>query len=471
MNTWAIIRTILEITYAVVVLGIVIKVISQNRNPLKTTSWILFLVLVPFFGLFCYYFFGQDARQIRIISNKKYKLLKKRSSTQPAILPDDSAGRTEYHALAHLLNHNHEAALLQGSLIDVYTNGKPKFDALIEDLSQAKHHIHLQYYIFNDDEIGHKIRSLLIDKVREGIAVRVLYDDVANWKVKNRFYKEMAAEGIELTAFLKVHFPVFTSKVNYRNHRKVLVIDGKIGYLGGMNIADRYLSSHWRDTHIRIDGRGVLGMQSAFLIDWYSSGKELITGLEYFPPLSIKSDNLMQIVAGGPISQWRTLLQATIQIIANSKDYVFIQTPYFMPEESLAQTLQFAALSGTDVRLMVPEKADTRFVTSASRSYYEAMLRAGVKIYIYKDAFLHAKMIVADDFLTVLGSANMDFRSFEHNFEINSYIYDPKFALQMKNVFFEDQRCCNQIILNAWNKRPAIRKFQESILRLFSPLF
>lgn len=471
MSTWAIIKIILEITYMLVVLGIIAKVISQNRNPLKTTSWILLLLLVPLFGICFYYFFGQDARQIRIISNKKYKLLKKRSSAQPAILSDDTDGRTEYHTLAYLLNNRHEAPMLQGSLIDVYTDGGSKFVALIEDLLKAQHHIHLQYYIFLDDEIGCKVRSVLMKKAQEGVKVRVLYDDVANWKVKNRFYKEMEEAGIELTAFLKVRFPLLTSKVNYRNHRKVVVVDGKIGYIGGMNIADRYLSSAWRDTHIRVDGRGVLGMQSAFLIDWYSSGKELITGKEYFPPLSIRSDNLMQIVTGGPISRWRTLLQATMQIITNAKHYVFIQTPYFLPEDSLTQVLQLAALAGTDVRLMVPAKADARFVTSAQQSYYEEMLQSGVKIYSYEGAFLHAKMIVVDDFLSVLGSANMDFRSFEHNFEINSYIYDSNFALRMKDIFFEDQRSCRQITLNAWHKRPKSKKFRESILRLFSPLF
>lgn len=471
MSTWTTITIILEIIYSVVVLSIIVKILLQNRNPLKTTSWILLLILVPLLGICIYYVFGQDARNIRIISNKKYKLLKKRASTQPAIIPDDSNTRTEYHTLAQLLNNRHEAPILQGSLVSIFTDGKEKFDSLIEDLNTAKHHIHLQYYIFEDDEIGYRIQKLLIAKAKEGIKIRVLYDDVANWKVKKKFYREMEEAGIELTAFLKVRFPLLTSKVNYRNHRKVVVIDGRIGYLGGMNIADRYLKKSWRDTHLRVDGRGVLGMQSAFLIDWHSSGKELITGPEYFPPLSVKSDNLMQVVTGGPISQWRILLQATIQIIANAKHYVYIQTPYFLPEDSLVQALQLAALSGTDVRLMVPEKADSRFVGPASHSYYQEMLISGVKIYALKGAFLHSKMIISDDTLTVVGSANMDFRSFEHNFEINAYLYDSTLAKESKEIFFRDQEKCKQINLKRWTKRPLWRKMQESILRLFSPLF
>lgn len=471
MTTQGIIILALEIIYFLVVLSVVFKVITENRNPLKTMSWILLLVFLPLAGLVIYYFFGQDVRKLRIISKKKYKLLKSRSTTQPAIIPDDASNKwPEYIALATMLNHKHEAALLQGSLVDIFTDGKSKFDALIADLQGAKHHIHLQYYIFNDDQIGHTVRQLLVDKAQEGVKVRVLYDDVANWKVKNKFYKTMEDAGVELASFLKVTIPVFNSKVNYRNHRKVVVVDGRIGYIGGMNIADRYLENSWRDTHLRIDGRGVLGLQSAFLIDWYSSGKELVSGAEYFPPLAIRSDNLMQIVTGGPISPWRTLLHATIQIITNAKHYVYIQTPYFLPEDSLVQALQLTALGGVDVRLMVPEKPDTRFVGTAARSYYDEIMRAGIKVYALKDSFLHAKTIVSDDTISVVGSANMDFRSFEHNFEINAYIYDTKLAKSLRQIFFEDQRNCTQIILKEWRKRPLWKKVQESFLRLFSPL-
>jgi cardiolipin synthase len=398
-------------------------------------------------------------------------MLKLRSSRQPALLPNDADQHIEYKSLIHLLNHRKEATLLQGSVIDVFTDGETKFDALIKDLQQAEHHIHLQYYIFEDDTIGKKVKELLIKKVKEGIKVRVLYDDVANWKVKKAFYRDMEAAGIELTSFLKVRFPLLTSKVNYRNHRKVVVIDGKIGYIGGMNIADRYLSLEWRDTHIRVEGRGVLGLQSAFLIDWYSSGKELISDPEYFPKLPAVTNNLMQIVTGNPISPWRILLQATLNIIAGAQKYVYIQTPYFLPEEALVQALQLAAMGDIDVRLMVPAKPDTYLVGTAAESYYEEVLRAGVKIYTLQDAFLHAKVIICDDFLTVIGSANMDFRSFEHNFEINAYLYDSQLTDKMKTIFLNDQENCKQLMLKDWNRRPILKKLWESILRLFSPLF
>jgi cardiolipin synthase len=471
MNSATTIRVIFEIIYFLIVLSIVVKVVLENRNPLKTMSWILLLLLIPAGGVLIYYIFGQDAKQIRIISNKKYRMLKKRSFNQPAILSSEAKQYPEYQSLANLLNHRNEASLLQGSKIEIFIDGETKFSSFIKDLKGAKHHIHLQYYIFEDDTIGKVVQEILINKAGEGVKVRVLYDDVANWKVKKSFYQEMEAAGIELTAFLKVHFPLLTSKVNYRNHRKVVVIDGSIGYIGGMNIADRYLKPTWRDTHLRVEGRGVLGMQSAFLIDWHSSGKELISNPHYFPELPVETDNLMQIVTGSPISPWRILLQATIHIIARANRYVYIQTPYFLPEDALVQALQLASLSGIDVRLMIPAKPDTRFVGTAARSYYEEIMMAGIKIYALENAFLHAKMIVCDDFLSVIGSANMDFRSFEHNFEINAYIYDAKIAGRMRDIFLEDQCHCKQILLKEWKKRPLLNKLWESALRLFSPLF
>ncbi len=469
METQDLIRLIFQLVYFITALGIVFVVISENRNPLKTISWVLLLLLFPVGGIIIYYFFGQDARKIRIISKKSYRLLKKRSRNQ-LTLSDDADNALEYRFLAHLLNSNNDSALLKGSEIRIFTDGKNKFDTLIADLEQAQHHIHFQYYIFLDDTIGQTIKNLLIKKAREGVKIRVLFDDAANWKVKNKFYEEMLEAGIELTPFLKVHFPLFTSRVNYRNHRKIVVIDGKTGYIGGMNIADRYLQPGWRDTHLRVKGRGVLGMQSAFLIDWYSSGKELLNDPVYFPQLPVLTENLIQIATGGPMNPWRTLLQATIHIIAGAKQYIYIQTPYFLPTEGLIQALQSAALGGIDVRLMVPAHSDTRFVGTAAHSYFEEMMKAGVKIYALKTAFLHAKVLVSDDFLTVTGSANMDFRSFEHNFEVNAYIYDPLIAKEMKKIFLTDQRNCSQILWKEWKKRPRLKKFQESLLRMFSPL-
>ncbi len=460
---------IIQVVYFVTALFIVFMVISENRNPIKTMSWVLLLLFVPIVGIIIYYFFGQDTRRLRIISKKRYRMLQKRSF-EPLIIHNKENIRTEYAPLVKLLNNNNDSALMQGSKIEFFSYGKEKFEALIQDLEKAQHHIHFQYYIFEDDEIGRKIKSLLMKKAFEGIEVRILYDDVANWKTKNRFYDEMQEAGVEVTAYLQVHFPLFTSKVNYRNHRKIVIIDGKTGYIGGMNVADRYLEKTWKDMHLRITGKGVLALQSVFLIDWVSSGKPLLGKKIYFPETPVMTDNILQIVTGGPINPWRTLLQATLHILSNAKKYVYIQTPYFLPTEALLQILQSTALSGIDVRLMVPQKLDVHFVNTAARSYFADIMRAGVKIFLYQPAFLHAKMMVVDDFITVIGSANMDFRSFEHNFEVNAYLYDKEITGKMKNLFLEDQQNCKQIILKEWKKRPRIEKFKESVMRMFSPL-
>lgn len=461
---------IIQWLYVVTAIGIVFVVISENRNPLKTISWVLILLFLPVVGIIGYYFFGRDSRHIRIISKRAYRLLLKQTYSK---LTSQSYTESiqDYHMLTKLLNRNNGASLLPGSKLKLFTSGEEKFKALLEDIKNAKHHIHLQYYLFKDDEIGRTIGKALIEKAKEGIQVRVLYDDAANWNVKSKFYKEMRKAGVEITPFLKVHFPILTSKVNYRNHKKIVVIDGKIGYIGGMNIADRYLDKNkWRDTHLRIEGRGVLGLQSAFLIDWNSSKKPLLIDEVYFPKLPIMNDNLIQIVTGGPIGKWRNLLQATVHIISNAKRYVYIQTPYFLPEESLTQSILSAALSGVDIRLMIPAKSDVKFVDTASHSYFDDLIAAGVRIYAMFPAFIHSKTIAVDNSLSVIGSANMDFRSFEHNFEVNAYIYDKEFTRKMKLIFYNDQKRCIRIDPKKWIRRPRVEKFKESFLRMFSPL-
>lgn len=469
----AIVSTILVILYSITVLGLVLVVITENRNPLKTISWIIVLLLTPGIGLVFYFFFGQDNRKQRIISRRTYKRIMKRPhegklTQDVCVVPD------KYIPLTNLLRNNNQSSLLYGTKITIYTHGKEKFDDLLKEIAKATHHIHIQYYIFCDDVIGNKIKDALIAKAKEGVQVRVLYDDVGSWSVKNSFFKEMKAGGIEVYGFLRVAFPVLTSKVNYRNHRKIVVIDGKVGFMGGMNIADRYTKGTewgtWRDTHFKFEGKGAHGLQSAFLIDWYVASKKLLNDKIYYPKTEIYTNTILQIATSGPVGPWRTLLQATISLITNAKKYVLIQTPYFLPTEGLNQALQIAALGGVDVRLMLPKRSDTRSVNMATHSYIDEMIKAGVKIYFYKPGFLHSKLIVVDNEVTCIGSANMDFRSFEHNFEINAYIYQEEFAVQMRKTFAQDMRHCERLHPSRWLKRPYRLRFAESFMRLFSPL-
>ncbi len=464
-------QLILTIIFAVTVIGTVLVVISENRNPIRTLAWVIVLIFLPVVGLLCYYFFGQDTRKVRRLSDKYYRRLKK-ISLEEFLMPDSQIVLApEYKPLAALLEKSNHAFLLQGSEVEIITRGPEKFELLMADLEKARHHIHMEYFIFYNDETGNMVKEMLMKKASEGVQVRFLYDNVANWFVPRRYYEEMKTSGVQVSSFMEVKLAAFHSKVNYRNHRKVVVIDGEVGYMGGMNIANDYRTDpNWRDTHLRIRGRGVYGLQANFIVDWLSSGKKIKPDREFFPVTGNYTNNLMQIAAGGPELSWRNLLLATIHLVTNAKQYVYIQTPYFLPDDSLMQALLAASLGGVDVRLMVSRKSDSPYVDPAAKSYYEELLRAGLKIYEMQGKFIHAKTMVVDDFVSVVGSANMDFRSFESNFEINCYMYDGEIASRMKKIFMDDAKVCKQIHLKTWQQRPRYKKFIESVMRLFAPL-
>ena len=468
-----IVGTIFIILYSVTILGLVLVIITENRNPLKTIPWVIVLLLAPGIGLLFYFFFGQDNRKQRIISRRTYKRIMKRP--QEGKLPQDACVVPDpYKPLSTLLTNTNQSSLLYGTQITIYTNGTDKFKDLLEEIQKATHHIHIQYYIFCDDEIGKQVQQLLIKKVKEGVKVRVLYDDVGCWHVPNRFFEEMREAGIEVRSFLKVRFPLFTSKVNYRNHRKIVVIDGRIGFVGGMNLAERYMRGFswgiWRDTHIMLEGKAVHGLQTAFLLDWYFVDRTLITSTRYFPKIENCGTSLAQIVTSEPVGPWKDIMQGLVISISSAKKYFYIQTPYFLPTEAVLVAMQTAALSGVDVRLMLPMRADNRLTHLGSCSYLADVLYSGVKVYFYKKGFLHSKLMVSDDELSTVGSTNVDFRSFEHNFEVNAFIYDTETALQMREIFLQDQRDCVQVFLKNWVKRPWYRKAAESVVRLMAPL-
>lgn len=458
--------------YTVTILGIVLVIITDNRNPLKTLPWIIVLLLAPVAGLVFYFFFGQNLSKQRIISRRTRKRitlqLEEAEHTGCPDLPE------QYRPLTQLLRRTCHAVPLYGSRITPYTDGGAKMEALLGEIARAHHHIHLQYYILSDDETGRRLRDALAAKAREGVRVRILYDDVGCSGVKKAFFREMREAGIEVHAFLHVKFPRFTSKVNYRNHRKIVVIDGRTGFIGGMNIADRYVRGtewgSWRDTHFRIEGSGVAGLQIAFLSDWSATTKRHIAGPEYFPAAKRYTDDILQIVAGGPFGKWRTLLQAESYAVANARRRVWIQTPYYLPSDVLNTALQTAALAGTDVRLMLPARSDSKLIDLASHSYLDDMMRAGVKILFYEPGFLHSKLLIADDALTVIGSANMDFRSFEHNFEVNAFVCDEEFTARMAAIFDSDAAKCHAVTPGEWFRRPRRRRWAESFMRVFSPL-
>lgn len=464
---------IYNIIYFGIIIGLIVVIILDNRNPVKTIAWVLVLMFLPVVGLILYFFFGRSTRRMRIIESKIYNRVLKKPMAE-YVAQEEPELPVRYTRLVQFFRNTDQAFPFQGNRVEVYTEGKQKLLSLLREIYKAKKHIHLEYYIIEDDAIGRLVRDALIDKAREGVEIRLIYDDVGCWHVPNNFFETMRNAGIEARAFLKVRYPLFTSKVNYRNHRKMVVIDGRVGFVGGMNLAERYVKGvtwgNWRDTHLLIEGKAVHGLQTAFLLDWYFVDRSLITASRYFPKITSCGNSVLQIVTSEPVGPWKEIMQGLTIAITNARTYFYIQTPYFLPTESVLAAMQSAALSGVDVRLMLPARGDNRITQFASFSYLADVMNAGVKVYFYRKGFLHSKLIVSDDQFSTVGSTNIDFRSFEHNFELNAFIYSTETAQQMKEIFLLDQRNCMLISPKMWRKRSWVRKVTESVVRLFAPL-
>lgn len=464
---------LIEILYLFTVGSIVVVVISENRNPIKTVAWILAVVFLPLIGIIWYAVFGQDTTKKYVISKRMYSKLKKRPLDEMGT-PVEYTVPDEHDNLVALLKNMDYNPLLGGNDVKLFTNGTDKFSQLFKDIANAKKHIHIEYYVLIDDALGLKLQKELIKKAKEGVEVRIIYDSFGSRKVKKRYFEDFRMAGIEAEPFLKLTWNALTSRLNYRTHRKIIVIDGQIGYVGGMNIADRYIDGlnwgKWRDTHARIEGKGVQGLQSVFLIDWYFVSQTLITSRKYFPSLDNFGDAPMQIVNSGPLNDENELAHGITQAIYDAKKSVFIQTPYFLPPEGMLDALKAAAIRGVDVRVMMSERSDVPIVQLASKSYVKEMLKAGVKVYFYKEGFMHSKLMIFDNSLTLIGSANFDSRSFEQNFEVEAFIYDTKVTDEAIDIFAEDQRGAEEQFLKDWIKRSVSKRFIESIMRLFAPL-
>ena len=441
------IHWIVLVAYTVIAILAMITVLMEHRQPAKTIAWVLVLSFLPLVGIILYFFFGRRTRKNRNIWQKSLDQLTKRSMIEFAEQKQLELS-TDYQRLIQLFMNQNLALPFKNNTAEVYVSGYDFFPALFATISKAKHHIHIVSYIIDDDPLGRLLRDTLIDKARKGIEIRFLFDDVGSWKTKNKFFEQMREEGIEVHPFMPVRFPAFTGKVNYRNHRKIIVIDGKVGFIGGMNFAQRYIKGNknvkWRDTHIKINGPAVYGLQRAFLIDWFYADRTLITDRKYYPEIKITQPNncLIQIVTSSPTSVWEELEQGYIKILLSAKQYVYMETPYFLPTEPIFFAMRTAALSGIDVRLMVSLKTDSKLIQMASSSYLAQAVKAGVKVQCYKNGFNHSKLLVADDNVSSVGSANIDFRSFENNFEANAFFYDEEMAQRIKNIFLTDETEC-----------------------------
>ena len=470
------IHWIFILIYAFTVTATILTVLMDNRQPAKTMAWVLVLLFVPVVGIVLYFFFGQNVRKMRFISQRSLDQLTRRSMLEfveqrELRLPD------EYRTQIRLFANQNMSLPFKDNEADIYTSGYDFFPALLRAIAEAKHHIHLEVYIFADDALGRLVADALIARSKAGVEVRLIYDDVGSWRVKKSFFERMRNAGIDVHAFMPVKFPAFTSKVNYRNHRKLCVIDGTVGFIGGMNIALRYVKGTprqpWRDTHLCVRGGAVYALQCSFLVDWYFVDRTLITNRRYYPPVPwrINNDCIAQVVTGSPVAQWPDMMQGYVRVLLEAQQYVYIATPYFLPTEPILFAMRTAALAGVDVRLMLPRHSDSRLLEWASISYVMETLEAGVKVLLYTAGFNHSKLLVCDDSLCTCGSANVDFRSFENNFEANIFFYDRTMALRMKQVFLDDEAHCTTIDnVHELTHRPFRLRLWESVVRLISPL-
>ena len=455
----------------------VIHVVMDNRQPAKTMAWALVIFFLPLVGIVLYIFFGINHRRERFVSQRSLDQLSKRSMLG-FVEQQDLHVADSHKQLVDLFINQNLSLPFKVAAVDIMTDGYSFFPELLADIGRAKHHIHISMYIFEEDPLGNLLADALIDKVRQGVKVRIIYDDVGCWRVPHRFFERMREGGIEVQPFLPVHFPTFTSKVNYRNHRKIIVIDGQVGYIGGMNIALRYLKGTdkqpWRDTMLRLQGPIVYSLQRAFLVDWYFVDRTLITNRDYYPAAASQSpltSCVAQVVTSSATARYPEIMQGFVRAITAARRYIYLETPYFIPNEPVLFALKTATVAGVDVRILCPRHSDARFTEWASRSYLRELHEAGAKVFLYEPGFMHSKLMVIDDALVTCGSTNADFRSFENNFEANVFIYDQGTALRLKKVFLDDQSQCVALEnVASWMRPKFFPRLWESLTRMISPL-
>ena len=461
-----------------IAIAAIIHVVLDNRQPAKTMAWALVIYFIPIVGVILYLFFGINYRKERFISRRSMDMLTKRSMLEFVEQRDLKLPANHEPTVELFANQSFSLPFINGKT-DILTSGYEFFPLLLHDIAQAQSHIHLDMYIFEDDALGQLVADALIAKARQGVEVRVIYDDVGCWRVKNSFFERMRQEGIDVEPFMPVRFPQFTSKANYRNHRKVIVIDGHTGYIGGMNIALRYVkgpkvrsgsATSWRDTMLRLEGGGVNGLQRAFLIDWFFVDRTLLSDRKYYTKPE-EEGGLVQTVTSGPVSAYPEIMQGYVRTILAAKEYVYLETPYFLPTDAVFFALKTAAASDVDVRILVPRHCDARFVEWASRSYLREAAEAGIQVSLYEAGFLHSKLLVSDDEVCTCGSTNVDFRSFENNFESNAFFYDTELAIRMRQVFLADEQLSVPLASIPGRMQPkTAQRLWDSFTRLLSPL-
>jgi cardiolipin synthase len=483
MVNWILIS---EVLYVLIIIAVCLRIVYDTSSTSKTLAYLLLAIFFPVAGAILYFVIGTNYRKRKLYSKKLFKDEQLMLAVKRQIFRESAEAWKQvkpefkkYKELFKLLLNSNWSSISGSNEVQILVNGEEKFPAVIKALQEAKNHIHMEYYIFEDEQIGNQIKDVLIQKAKEGIEVRFIYDDFGSRSIRKNLVPELIAAGVKAYPFYKIFFMTLANRLNYRNHRKIIVIDGCIGFTGGINVSDRYINHKdqpdelfWRDTHVRITGPGVYYLQYLFICDWnFCSEHELAPDKDFFRSNdNQKPGALVQIAASGPDSDDPTIMFALIKAIGLAEKDILITTPYFIPGETLLDALTVASLSGVKVKLLVPCESDSHMVDFAARSYYGDLLRAGVEIYRYNKGFVHSKTMVSDGLLSVIGTANMDHRSFELNFEVNSIIYDEEIGRQLTKIFYDDLKFADRIDAEEWKKRTFLKELPEKLARLLSPL-
>lgn len=474
---WSIIISVLVI---LAILGVVCVVLTDERSSSEKLLWIALVVVFPIVGLVLYLLLGINFRTGALRQrNHKSFIDKVEGFSDPRITRiGRGPGLQEsldphYLPLAKLLGSGFASAVTTASDIEIFTEGQEKLERLMEDLRGARHYIHMEYFYFRKGEMGTRFKELLKEKARQGVKVRFIRENIANFDILPRYYNEMREAGVEVVKFTPTFSSFLTvgTKLNYRDHRKIAIIDGRIAYTGGMNISDDYYSK-WRDTHVRFTGPAVAALQLHFLDSYITSGGKVDETEEMlFPTIGDEqASDLVQIVPGDPETHWPVLSMEYEWLLFNARDYIWIQTPYLLPPDTVMQALKAAALRGVDVRLMVPREADIWILTQANRAYYPELLKAGVRIFENRGRFIHSKTFVSDDYVSAVGSTNLDYRSLELSYEMNVVFYGADTAARNKEIFLKDLQECIELTGEHWTKPSRVRRIWYSLFRLIAPI-
>lgn len=459
-------------------------VFFERRNPKSTWLWLMVMTFLPGIGFLLYLILGQDLSKQRMFKAKGREdlLIENLASLQSREILEGTYDyqNSHYHEYEDMIKmhlRSSQALFTQDNSVDIYYEGKSKFAALLDSINKAEEYILFQYYIIKSDKLSMEIINALCKKAQEGVNVKVLYDGMGGRFLTRKVIKQMEDAGVEVAVFFPPFAKRLTLRINYRNHRKICVIDGEVGFVGGFNVGDEYVGryekfGYWKDTHIKIRGSAVASLQWRFLLDWRFSSdiKDPKMYKSFVNPDGKSGDTGIQIVSSGPDSKWPSVKDGYLTMMAKAKKKIYIETPYFIPDESIFESLRVAALSGVDVRIMIPSKPDHPFVMWASLSYIGELLKAGARCFRYKKGFLHSKVVIMDDFVSSVGTANMDIRSFDLNFEVNAFMYDSEINRQLSENFERDMEDCEELTLEEYNNRSNMIKIRESFSRLLSPI-